>query len=564
MHDSSSASVLNGRGMTRIADYLIEQLTAHGVDTVFGVPGDFVLKLFEQLEASPLTVVNTVDEQGAGFAADAYARLRGLGVVVVTWGVGGLKIVNTTAQAFAEESPVIVVSGAPSLAEVEAQLPLHHMSNGFEAQRRVFEQITVAQAVLDDPDTACAEIDRVIRAALLHKRPVYLEIPRDLTLAQSPRPVEKPSIRPTSDPDVLRAAVNDALDLWHRAHAPVGFIGLQVARYQMLGEAMSLFERSRTPISVMPLDKSAVPEDSPLFMGIYAGQMSHEPVRQYVESSDCVLMLGALLSDTNMGGGTMNALPRESLIQAGRDAVRIGYRTYEHVRLEDFIRALGERDLPVFDAISRPAAPRFPSTFEADADAPITIKRLYERLATFVTTGHTLLADPGDAMFGSLELPVRQVQTYLANAFYASLGFAVPASIGAQMAAPEQRPLVIVGDGSFQMTGQELATSLRYGLSPIVIILNNDGYLTERLMIDGAFNDVLHWDYTKLTDLFGAGRSFAVHTEGDFEAALADADAHRGEVCILDVHLEKLDASPALRRLTEKFGAAAGKTPVEA
>jgi indolepyruvate decarboxylase len=169
----------------RLGDYLIDRLRGLGVGHVFGVPGDFILSFFQKLAASPLTVVNTCDEQGAGFAADAYARMRGLGVVCVTYGVGGLKIANTTGQAFAEESPVVVVSGAPGLAERVAHPLLHHKVRGYDSQLRVFEELTVASAVLSDPETACREIDRVLAAALRHKRPVYLELPRDMVEAES-------------------------------------------------------------------------------------------------------------------------------------------------------------------------------------------------------------------------------------------------------------------------------------------------------------------------------------------------------------------------------------------
>ena len=209
-------------GLTRIADYLVARLGRHGVEHVFGVPGNFVLRLFEYLETTDLTVVNTCDEQGAGFAADAYARMRGLGVVCVTYGVGGLKVANSTAQAWAEESPVVVISGAPAVSERDTSALLHHVVNGYDNQLRIFERLTVATAVLDDPETACREIDRVIDAALLHKRPVYLEIPRDMTLMEVPRPRSQARPAPRSDQASLAAAVDDAVSLLRAARQPGG------------------------------------------------------------------------------------------------------------------------------------------------------------------------------------------------------------------------------------------------------------------------------------------------------------------------------------------------------
>src|SRR5512136_2057021 len=164
-----------------IGEYLIQQLYAHGIRHVFGIPGDYVLGFYDQLSRSKLRLINTCDEQGAGFAADAYARVRGLGAVCVTYCVGGLKVANTTAEAFAEKSPVVVISGAPGMRERERNPLLHHKVREFDTQKKVFEQLTVASAVLSDPQTAFQEIDRVLHAAAEYQRPVYLELPRDMT-----------------------------------------------------------------------------------------------------------------------------------------------------------------------------------------------------------------------------------------------------------------------------------------------------------------------------------------------------------------------------------------------
>jgi indolepyruvate decarboxylase len=545
-------------GLVRIADYLVERLQDHGVEHIFGVPGDFVLKLFEVFEESPLTVVNTCDEQGAGFAADAYARIRGLGVVCVTYGVGGLKIANTTGQAYAEESPVVVISGAPGLEEQADQVLLHHMVKGFDTQRIIFDQLTVASTVLNDPEIACREIDRVLAAALMHKRPVYIELPRDMTMAEVPRPVSRPSGPQPSDPGTLAAAVEDALAMLRASRRPVTFLGLQAVRFGLMPTAMQMIERASLPTAVTPLDKSAISEQHRCFIGVYAGKMSREDVRAYVESADCLLLLGPLLTDVNLGGNTAE-LARERCIHASRYQVKIGYRTYDRVQLGDFVQALANAELPDFSNLELPRRTDTCATWRAQPATKISVARLFERLGCFLSDDTMVMADPGDAMFGALDLPVRQDHDFLANAFYASLGFAVPASIGAQLAAPDRRPLVLVGDGSFQMTGIELSTSIRYGLSPVVVILNNAGYLTERLMIDGQFNDVLPWDYTKLPELFQGGRSFLVESEEDLDLALTAVDSARDDVCILDVRLDPMDASPALTRLAERFGAAAGR-----
>jgi indolepyruvate decarboxylase len=328
----------------------------------------------------------------------------------------------------------------------------------------------------------------------------------------------------------------------------------------LLEQTRQFIERHSLPAFVTLLSKSAISEQHPCFAGVYGGAMSRQPVREYVESADCLLMLGSLLSDLSLGGDTAH-LPVERMILVGRDRVRIAHRTYEHVAFADFLAALSQAGLPGYGNVAKPEPPVPAEPWTPAPAATITVARLFERLASFVDDETVVIADPGDATFGALDLPVRQDFEFLANAFYASLGFAIPASIGAQLAAPGRRPLVLVGDGAFQMTGVELSTSLRYGLNPIVVILNNEGYLTERLLTDGPFNDVLSWRYAALPELFGAGRSFEVSTEEDLETALTSARAS-SDLCIIEVHLARLDASPALKRLADGLNAQArGVTP---
>ena len=545
-----------GSGFVRIGEYLIERLRAHGVEHVFGVPGDFVLGFYDQLERSEMMVVNTCDEQGAGFAADAYARLRGLGAVCVTYGVGGLKLANTTGQAYAESSPVVVISGAPGLAEREAQPRLHHKVRVFDTQRLVFEQLTVASTVLDDPATACREIDRVLGVAVRQKRPVYVELPRDMALVEVPRPApgahQEPL--PRSHPAALAAALAETTALLAAARRPVVVLGLEVQRFGLQEKTLRLIERTGIPVAVTLLGKSAIGEQHPRFLGVYAGRMGREDVRAYVEDSDCVLLLGAPLSDVDLGGDATPLDPART-IQVEAECLSVGHHVYEKVRLADFIGALADADLPPRDAVDLPRPPR--DDAPTIPGAPITVARLFARLAGFLTDETVVIAEPGDALFGAADLPVRQCAEFLAPAYYASLGFAVPAAIGAQLADPALRPLVLVGDGAFQMTGMELATAARFGLNPIVVLLNNAGYVTERLMVDGPFNDVLPWAYHRIPEILGTGRGFAVETEGDLDAALRAATAQPDGFCLLDVRLDPGDVSPALRRLTARFGAAA-------
>src|SRR3954462_3754805 len=215
-----------------VGEYLIEQLHAHGVRHVFGIPGDYVLGFYDQLSKSKLVrVVNTCDEQGAGFAADAYARINGLGAVCITYCVGGLKVANTTAEAFAEKSPVVVISGAPGMKEREKNPLLHHKVKDFDTQKKVFEQLTVASTVLSDPQTAFQEIDRVLHAALRFKRPVYIELPRDMVAVPGIAHHKTAEIHERSNRRSLRAALDEAAAMINAARQPVILADVEVHRF---------------------------------------------------------------------------------------------------------------------------------------------------------------------------------------------------------------------------------------------------------------------------------------------------------------------------------------------
>src|SRR6476660_3573556 len=243
-----------------IGQYLIDQLYAHGVRHVFGIPGDYVLGFYDLLSKSKLRIINTCDEQGAGFAADAYARVRGLGAVCVTYCVGGLKVANTTAEAFAEKSPVVILSGAPGMKEREKNPLLHHKVREFDTQKKVFDQLTIASTVLSDPQTAFQEIDRVLHAALRYKRPVYIELPRDQVFVQGIPHHRAPSLHEASDPKVLRAALAEAAEMINRARQPVILADVEVHRFGLQDQVLQLVERTRIPVAATVLGKSVIGE----------------------------------------------------------------------------------------------------------------------------------------------------------------------------------------------------------------------------------------------------------------------------------------------------------------
>ena len=531
-----------------ISSYLIHKLYAHGVRHVFGVPGDYALGFYKELENSQLEVINTCDEQGAGFAADAYARISGLGAVCVTYCVGGLKVANTTAQAFAEKSPVVVISGAPGTNERIKQPLLHHKVRDFDTQLKVFEQLAVASTVLDDPQTACREIDRVFSAALRYKRPVYIELPRDM-ISVVANPSQQPQeAKRSSDANTLQEALHEAVDIINAARKPVIIAGVELHRFGLQDMLLRFLEKSKIPVASTLLSKSVIVENHPQYLGVYEGAMGREEVREYVESSDCLILFGVFMSDINLGIFTAH-LDQGKSIYVTSEKASIRYHTYEGVEMEDFIRGLTEADIRQREDTDIPHPPS-PQHADPVSEKQISVRYLFQRLNLFLDDNTIVIADPGDAMFAAIDMTIHSASEFMSPAYYTSLGFAVPASLGAQLARPDLRPLVLVGDGAFQMTGMELASIARFDLNPIIVVLNNQGYGTERPMLDGRFNDIHLWNYSRIPEVLGAGNGYDIRTEGQLEAALQAVQEHTDSFCILDVHLDPEDRSLALKRLT--------------
>lgn len=536
-----------------IGEYLIKTLVEHDVRHVFGIPGDYVLGFYELMHLNQsIEIINTCDEQGAGFAADAYARLNGLGAVCITYGVGGLKITNSTAQALVEKSPVIVISGGPGMAEREENAMLHHKISDFDSQYRIFQELTVASTILHSGKGAREEIDRVFEAALKFKQPVYIELPRDMVQEPCSGDYRLRSVREMSDDKALQEAVDETVSLINKARNPVIIAGVEVHRFHLQEELRQLANTFKLPVAATILAKSVLEDADPYYMGIYEGATGLASVREFVESSDCIVMLGAFMTDLNLGLFTANLKP-DVMIQASADKIAISHHRYDQVLFKEFVHALVNAPITCRPQNTIPR-PQHPDPFVPSySNKRVTVKNLFEQINSYLSEEHLVISDVGDALFGANDLYISRSTRFLASAYYASLGFAVPGAVGAQMALPHFRPLVLVGDGAFQMTGIELSTAARYGLNPIVIVLNNDGYSTERPMLDGPFNDVHPWNHAKLSELFPGGKGVRVETEEGFSQALLEAKKYIDGFFIIDVILDRHDRSPALVRLTEKL-----------
>lgn len=534
-----------------IGSYLIERLQHYGVRDVFGIPGDFVLQLYAMLEASPINVVGTTSEACAGYAADGYARINGIGAVCVTYCVGGLSLCNAVAGAYAEKSPVIVISGSPGMQERRSDPLLHHRVRDFNTQRDVFEKITVASASLEDELTAFREIDRCLEACVRYKRPVFLEIPRDKVGTRALHAHQPRVEHLQSDAEALKEAVAEALQTIHAAKKPVIIAGIEVHRFGLREQVLQLAEQHNIPVCATLLGKSVVSERHPLYLGIYEGAMGREEVRRVVEDSDCVILLGAFMTDINLGIFTARLDPGRC-ISATSEKLRIRHHHFHDVLFPDFLRELNVRK----PARRRPA-PRIVQAeippWKPENEAKMTIRRLFEKINTVLDDAVVVVADTGDSLFAAADLTISRHTEFLSAAYYTSMGFAIPAAVGVQVANRRLRPLVLVGDGAFQMTCMELSTGVRRGFNPIVIVLNNKGYSTERFILEGPFNDIHNWQYHKMPELLGDGWGFEVFTEGDLEKAFRAAFANQDSFSLLNVHLDKLDVSPALKRLAGRL-----------
>jgi indolepyruvate decarboxylase len=541
-----------------VSRYLLQRLHEAGIRHLFGVPGDYVLDFLDEVVASPIQWVGTCNELNAGYAADGYARLNGAGAAVVTYCVGGFSILNAVAGAYAERVPLIVISGAPPARRREAGALVHHLVSNYYLQLDMLKKVTIDAALLTNPETAPDEIDRVISNGILHKLPVYLELPADMAHApcRPPAPLANPATL-NSHAESLRSCLAAAAELLNKAANPIVLAGVEMQRFGLGGSLLQFVESLELPFATMLSSKSVLPELHPQFIGIYQGGWSRATVRQQVESSDCLLSLGVWKTDMDTGMFSDHLDPSR-VIRAGNGQVRIGDREYRNVQLGDFIQGLKTAVRPRSYLNSHPAAPyQARAPFIPEESKKLTAFRLYERLDSFLDDRMILLAEPGDAFCAALDFHIEEAENFIVQAFYTSIGYCTPAALGVSCIRPGKRPVVLTGDGAFQMTAQELSTLIRQRCPAIILILNNDGYLVERVLHeDGPYNDIQMWNYADLPAAFGGGThavGIRVTTEGELDRALTAAAAGKDRLFLIELCLHKLDCSAGLKRLGDAF-----------
>jgi indolepyruvate decarboxylase len=520
---------------------LLMALKDHGARQVFGIPGDFVLGFFKVIEESAILPLYTLSHEPAvGFAADAAARVAGgLGVAVVTYGAGALNALNPVAAAYAEKSPLVVVSGAPGQREGRGGLLLHHQVKRLDSQYAIYREVTCDQASLDEASDAPAAIARVLRSCLTHSRPVYLELPRDRVLESCAAVSQLPE--PAFDPAAVAACVDEVMERLARAQRPVMMVGVEVRRFGLEARVAELARRLHVPVVTSFMGRGLLAGSDVPVAGTYLGLTAHPEVGRPVEESDCLLLFGVIVSDTNFGVSEGRIDARNTVLAADR-AVTMGYHRYGNVPLAALVDELVRR---VADQPLRPAgrAQDYPRGLVADA-APITPLDLARAVNDlFASRGRMPVAtDTGDCLFTALEVENTEL---VAPGYYATMGFGVPAGLGVQ-AATGQRPVILVGDGAFQMTGWELGNCRRYGWDPIVIVMNNLGWEMLRVFQpESRFNDLGDWRFAELAAPLG-GDGVRVATRSELAAALQSAAARRGRFQLIEAMVPAGSVSPTL------------------
>lgn len=537
--------------LTTVGDYLIQRLRQNGIEHAFGVPGDYVLTFMDRLIASGVELIGTCNELNAGYAADAYARIRGIGCIVVTWGVGGFSAMNAVAGAYAEQVPLVVLVGGPRTNQRRSSMLLHHGVGEFSTMQHAYAHITVASVLLDDAGDAPHLIDRALARCLTEKRPIMIEIPADMV----DQPCEPPNRQittgpPTSDADSLSEALDEVMSLLSSAKRPVILGGVELHRYGLMKQFMRLVESSKLPIATTLLGKTVISELHPQAIGVYEGAMSRTDVREIVENSDVLLCIGAWISDINFGVFT-GKLEGRQLILANSGRLKISQHVYEQVWIGDVVTGLADRmperglPHPPFNSVSARAT----NTSISLRGVKLTVATVMSRVNAYITDDTIVVAETGDSLFAAADLVMHHDVGFIGQAFYLSIGYALPAVLGASIAAPNRRVLALIGDGALQMTVQELSSLCRRNIPAVLLIMNNDGYTTERVIHEGPYNDIQRWDYHKLPDVFGGGWGCRVETEEELDTALSQAKSSNDGPAVIEIMLDKLDMSDALKRL---------------
>jgi indolepyruvate decarboxylase len=530
-----------------IGNFLLRRLQEAGIRHIFGVPGDYNLELMQQLEdrGEPAWIGNC-NELNASYATDAYARINGLGALSVTYGVGALSAVNGIAGAYSEHVPVICICGSLPLRAIQRGDLMHHTLADREKGNfcRMFAEVTVAQARLS-PDNAVAEIDGLILTAWRRKLPVYMELPSDISYLEIDVPdlPLKLEMIP-SEQESLRACTEMILERLNAAKSPAFLLDMDAMRFGVSGQIMQVAERFRMQVATLNCAKGAVPESSLQFVGTYAGMASSATTREAIEASDCLLTVGYRRVETTSGFFT-DKLPA-SAIHLNSSYVDTAGKSYQGVYIAELLQSIVDSSSGIVTK-KQPARPSRQLAFVPSND-PLTQDAYWKAIQGFLRPGDVIVAEDGASSAGMGRLTLPDACTYITGAFvWCSIGYATGALLGAILASPGRRHILLTGEGSLQMTAQELSTVMRHDLKPFIFVINNSGYTVERAVLgkDAKYNDVANWRYSELPKVFSRDKkteTYVVQTSNELHKVLDSP--HPGMVfveCVMDKYDAPID-----------------------
>ncbi|BDD57641.1 Pyruvate decarboxylase 1 [Monascus purpureus] len=550
-----------------LVEYLFARLHQLGIRSIHGVPGDFNLTALDYLDAAGLRWVGNCNELNAAYAADAYARINGVSALVTTYGVGELSAINAIAGAYAEHIPIVHIVGQPSTPSQQAKLLLHHtLGDGdYDIFADMSAKVSCAVARITDASRAASQIDSVLEECWKQSRPVYIGLPTDLVKAQLDASRLSKTLDltlPENDQETEAAMVDSVLESLRRAKDPVVLVDGCVFRYRALDEVHDVISALQIPVYVAPMGKGAVDEALPIFGGVYSGMTADEAVRSRIESSDLVLVFGPIKSDLNTSGFSTR-LRRENCIEFHKDSVQVRHSVFPELRLKNALKALHVALSQHQDLIqtSRPVAkrPEYPSS----KGTAITHDWVWARLSSWFQNGDVIIGETGTSTFGVWEMRLPKAATVVCQALWCSIGYSVGACQGAALAVKDsklntRRTVLFVGDGSFQVTAQEVSTMIRHNLHPIIFVVCNDGYTIERFVHgpEASYNDIQPWRYKEIMTLVGAEpdqyQVHSVQTRDQLEALIADSDfSHPTRLQFVELHMPRDDAPVALQAMAK-------------
>ena len=543
-----------------VVEYIIRRLADLGIDRAFGVPGDYAFPIDDAIESSGrMKWVVCANELNASYAADGYARRRGAAVLTTTYGVGELSAVNGMMGAKAHRVPIFHIVGAPSTRIQRQQLITHHtFGDGVYGNFFDISAACCGVSAHITPDNVVTEMERLISEAFRLSKPAYLLIPQDYALMPiQGAPVKGrrlPNVpRGKSNPAEVKAAVRAIVARLKKAKRPIAMPSFQVKRYHAQAQLLSLLNRTGLPFTLTSMDKGLVDESHPNYLGLYAGKDScPASAGKYALSADLILCLGEVLEeDFNVGSWSAFLDPARKVV-IGTDYVKVGEQCFTSCMLPDVLAALA-RSAPRVKRSKHPAPKLLPLVGQSHDH--ISSAALYPRLQRFLQDGDNLVVEGGSCMFPCASLLLPEGVFYEGQILWASIGWATPTTLGVALAEPKRRTIMVSGDGAHQLTANEIGVMGRYGINPILIVLNNGIYGVEDVLSERGhiYDDLAGWNYHTLPAAMGCRDWFCtrIETVGDLESALVEARNHSGG-CYLEVMIPETESQPLSKKIINR------------